>query len=828
MKNRLGYFILLCGLLNSLSSDAQITSPGLDSLGQKITTSLSGYYKKYPQEKIYLHTDQNVYLSGQTCWYKAYTQAYGKPSQLSKILYVYLSDANGKLIKENKLPIKNGTAYGNINLPDSLHTGWYQLKSFTAWMLNFGEDGFYHQKIYIQNIHDGDNPAVAAPAIKTYHLNFFPEGGDLVEGNICNVAFKAVDEKGLPAKVYGFVLDNNKKPIAKLTTIHDGMGTFELEVYANANYTAQVHFPDNSIQNIDLPKAKKTGITLRVNASATDELDVKIPYAGKQEHRDILIAAVQNNGLSAAYPLRLSRGTNVFGFKKNCFSTGILRLTVFDESGFPRAERIVYINNNDQLKPSLAKDTLSFNRRSKNSFTIHLKDNKDQPVKANLSVAVTDASIGNEWDENICSYLLMSSELRGYIHQPAYYFKNNSDTLQQQLDLVMLTNGWRHFKWDTVLNNKPLTLNHFVERSQLIAGKVENYHDKDNLKIKLIVLNNDSSKFMGYVEPDSAGIFSINDYNRQGTAKMYFEAVNNNNRKQPLKVTFFKPDVDTARLWADTLSSLTETKPVISKKFLDSVIIEQKARFITEGVMLRTVNIKAHKLTPTELVVNSHVKHLPLDNGYNLDMINTPSVPTTDIFDYIQGRFPGFKVLKTPEGGYIFQGRGPNYIASDSSKSSTGMTEGGPTMPFFYIDEAQVTLEDVVDVPLNNVALICFSPPPVWFAPTNGGGVGVLMIYTKTYEDDKNDLKKRNRPLNQYTFNSYSITREFSSPDYSITKPNQSPDYRTTLYWNHDLNTDDQGNIKIHFYNSDKAKKYRVIIQTMDADGRVGYLNEEF
>jgi hypothetical protein len=450
---KIRYFILLYSLLNSFFVSGQTIPDRLDSTGQKISGSLTEYQKRYPQEKVYIHTDQNVYLGGQAIWYKAYAMAYGKPSQLSKILYTRLYDANGKLIARNKLPLKNSTGFGNITLPDSLPTGWYQLQAFTAWMLNFDKDGFYHKSIYIQNIHDKSNRILAPPKAKKYHINFFPEGGDLVDGSICNIAFKATDENGLPVNITGDLVDSNKRIIGKLITVHDGMGSFKLETYSSVSYSAQVHFPDGSVQNIALPKVKNTGIGIRITSVSDNGLEVRMAYADqRQPYMDILIEAVQNNGISACYPMRLSRGVNAFELKTDIFSTGILCLTVFDTMGLPEAERIVFINNNDRLNLSLIKDTLSFTPKSKNVFTLNLKDNKNMPVKATLSLSVTDEEMGSEPEDNICSHFLMSSELRGYVYHPAYYFTNNSDTLRQQLDLVMLTNGWRHFKWDTILN----------------------------------------------------------------------------------------------------------------------------------------------------------------------------------------------------------------------------------------------------------------------------------------------------------------------------------------------------------------------------------------
>jgi hypothetical protein len=814
MKRQLTFLILLYALVNPFIGRAQVVSPAIKAISEKITSSVSGHFKKYPREKIFLHTSQNVYLTGQTLWYKAYLMAYGKPSLLSRIIYVRLSDANGKLITQNMLQVKNSTAYGNINLPDSLPAGWYQLQAFTAWMCNFDKQDFFHQKIYIQNIHAPVNQVTGAAVVEVFHIGFFAEGGDLVDGNMCNIAFKATDANGMPVNVYGDILDNNDKPVAILETRHDGMGSFELEASTNTNYCVRVHFPDGSIQNVSLPKVKKTGLSIRINAMPASELEVKITYGGQQqEYKDIVVAAVQDNGTVVTYPLKLSRGINVFSFKKDNFSPGIVRLTVFDESFVPLAERVVFVHNNNALNLSLSKDTLSFDPKSKNVFTLHLADDKNKRVKANVSVAVTDAALESEPENNIAAYFLMSSELRGYIHQPGYYFKNNSDTIRQQLDLVMQTNGWGHFKWDTVLNNKPLKLKYFIEKEQLVAGKIENYHDKDNLKIKLIVTSADSGKYVGYVEPDSAGTFVLKDYHHRGQASMFYDVVNTKNKKQQVKVTFFQPQIDTLSFPPDTLSALAGIKPMISESIIGDAEKDHEARFPAKGIMLKTVNIREHQLTPTEVLINSHVRHLTPDRVFTLDLIHT-TFPPVGIIEYITGRFPGLEIVKTHE-GTAFLYRGVNSIKDELP------------VPYFYVDEAPSSLEDVIGIPIGEVALIRYAPPPVWFAPLNGGISGVLLIYTRRFGDEKVAGKSALANYGKYTFDGYSVTREFPSQDQSVTKPNKRPDSRTTLYWNHDLFTDKQGNIKIHFFNSDKAKKYRVIVQAIDAGGRLGYLSEE-
>jgi len=800
---------------------------GTDTVEAKIKSGLSDHYKKYPQEKIFLHTDKSVYVSGQTLWYKAYTIAYGKPSELSRVMYVQLTDNKGSILVKSKLPVKDGTAHGNFNLPTGLPSGWYLLRAYTAWMMNFGEEGFYHQKIYIQNQLDTTSRVADRPG-KKYHINFFPEGGDLVEGYICNIAFKATDEDGVPVKINGEVLDNNKKVLTKLVTVHDGMGVFELEGYAGKKNTAIVHFPDNTAQTIELPAVKKTGVLMQVNNQHDNEVELKIAFNGNlQQYRDVVIAAFQNNGLINTYPLQLANGINVFSIKKSDFSTGILRLTLFDQQGVPQAERIVFINKHDQLKLVLDADTLSFRPKSKNVFKLNTVDGQGKPVAGNFSVSVTDAdAIADVPDnDNIYSSLLLTSELKGRIYNPAWYFKNNSDTLQKQLDLVMLTNGWRHFKWDAVLNNTPVALKYPVERSQYIAGKIIGYHqpasDKDQLKIKLIIANEDSTKYVGYITPDKTGSFILRDYEHAGVARMYLEVVDARNRKQSVAVQFIKTMMDTVQIPRDTVTSFPKTNPAVNTELLND---EQKMQLSANGIVLESIEIKGKKTNPTDLVIKDHVHNFITDNIYTLDLVNNP-FPDIGIIAYIQGKFPGLQIY-----GNTFLYHGGNSLGYGVQNTTPARPNDPPVsgafQPYFYLNESRVTFADLQEIQLNDIALIRFAPPPVWFAPYNGGNVGALLIYSKKAGDDIETFKKE--AFDHYIFNGYSMTREFYSPDYSGIRTNFSPDNRSTLYWKYNLDIDNTGQVKFHFYNSDKPKKFRVIIQGIDANGQVGYLNEVF
>jgi hypothetical protein len=846
MKNKILTILFLLTIISaSAQNPVHNANRPVDTFENHLKNSLITYYKNYPQEKIFIHTNQQAYSSGETIWYKAYAMAYGKPSALSKIVYVQLSDTAGNIIAHNKLPLINGKAHGNIDIGQKIKSGWYALTSFTSWMMNFGPQSYYRQLVFIVN----PGEPLASPEKKeaptnSFHVNFYPEGGDLVEGNLTKVAFKAYSDNGLPVKVDGIVKDQSNKTVAAITTMHDGMGEFTMEPLPGNIYTAMVRFPNGSRQEVKLPGTNKTGMLLQTSQSL-NAIELKLAFSGPaEEFTNCVLAASQNSGQVITYPLQLVKGVNLFELKKEIFTTGILRLTLFDHDGLPRAERILFINNHDLQTPVLKTDTLSVSPGGHNSFSVLLRDKERRPVKGNFSVAVTDADAFEEGgaSQNIFSGLLLSPELQGEVHDPGYYFKDQADSLANQLDLVMLTNGWRHFSWQKILSNENTVLNHPVEQSQYIAGKVMDYKaptaDKDKINIKLLIMNGDSTKFIGSVIPDNTGRFILKDFNHSGLSDIYLETADKKSKVPKLQVKMLSTLDDSLRqVKASPFTDQTITN--FSPYYISGAKIEANYQMQINGILLKAIDVREKAKTPTQKLITEHVsQRFEMDHEFTLDLVNNPTL-NIGLVDYMRGRFPGLNILGDGtdvkfiyRGGNTLQGGPPAASASVSPPSppqpnSDFLKEIGAGnnnfLPYFYLNEVLVSFAAVKDIQLTEVALIRFMPPPIYFAPYNGGNQGAIMIYTKIQSDAMRKMAGM-ADFDHYIFNGFSITREFNSPDYSKPGHNASTDSRVTLYWNHDLNTDADGFLRFKFYNSGRAKKFKVIIQGISDDGRLTYL----
>ncbi len=642
-----------------------------DTFETHLKNSLISYYSKYPSEKVFIHTNQNFYSCGETIWYKVYATAYGKPTALSKIIYVQLTDTAGNLITQNKLPLADGKAYGDIDIGQKIKSGWYSLSGFTSWMMNFDHQAYYRQRIYINNLTDSTvTPIEKAVIKKAYHITFYPEGGDLVDGNLTKIAFNVYSDDGLPARVEGVIKDNTNTVIEKISTIHYGMGEFTLEAFAGSSYSATVQFPDGSKQVVKLPEVKTTGIYLQASQTL-NAVRLKLAFAGlKEKSGNFVLAAFQNSGQVNTYPLQLLKGINEFELPNAGFSTGILRLTVFDDNGLPQAERILFINKHDLQITALKTDALSFLSHGPNSFSTIVKDKAGQPVKGNFSVAVTDGeAFKDDRSQNIFSALLLNPELKGEIYDPCYYFKNESDSLARQLDLVMLTNGWRHFSWQKILNNENYSFKYPVERSPYIAGKVIGYEnlivDKANFKIKLLIMNQDSTKFIGYISPDSTGRFIIKDFNHTGMSDIYLQTADKINHIKNLRVKILDNlDDSLRRVKADGFAD--DSIPVLPGYYISHAQSETKHNLLANGIVLKTVNVKEKKASPTEKLIEEHVSpKYESDREFTLDLVNNPTL-NMSIIDYIRGRFTNLQVLGDNDNP-MFIYRGGNTLKSPYS-----------------------------------------------------------------------------------------------------------------------------------------------------------------
>ena len=781
------------------------------SFAQMIDSMMKVYAQKFPQEKLYLHFDKKAYNPGDRIWYKAYLFSGYDPSLLSKNFYAELYDAYGNLILRNTAPIKESTASGNFDIPASFEGTRIHIRAYTTWMLNFDTSFVFTKDLRIIG---SSQDSVTHPEPTPTSLHFFPEGGDLVAGTENNIAFKAEDGFGQPRKVSGILYDQSGKEVLNFNSTHNGMGKFLLALDKPEIFYALWKDDKGIEQRTDLPAVKATGITLRV-LNAKQKLIFSVSRSAESvDIQKVIVIAHMNQQMiyKAIVNLKdvLISGGNI---ATDQLPTGILQVTVFDLNQMPLAERVSFINNHSYaFDVNLMMSSKNLQKRGRNVLDVELPDN----IKSDLSIAITDAEVdGNRaWDENIISNLLLTGDLHGFVKNPYYYFRNNSDTLAAQLDLVMLTHGWRRFKWQELAKGKSPVIKYPIEDHLSLNGEVFGV-DKSRIakdeNLIVIFKNKDSTNNMLTVPMVAPGKFHLGGLMFYDTAKAYYQFNINRNLSNEAAIIIknglyssirkYKPFSMTIPAWSPDDSSLIRKSQQVFVE-MARLSVENKKIQSLEVVTIKR-RIKSDKEKIDELYSSG------LFSGGNATILDVMDDRTAsgslDLFSYLQGKIAGLQITTS----------GPN--ASLSWRGST---------PTLYLDEMPVEVSQMKTIPMANVAMVKVFSPGSASGISNSGG-GVISVYTKKGKDSGPDPSFKG--LESVRIPGYSPAREFYSPDYLINPEPETDDIRTTLYWNPNFKGD-KGNSKISipFYNSDITHHFRVIVEGYNEDGKLTHSEKIF
>jgi hypothetical protein len=792
MKN----YILPLFLL-PLCVSAQVKTDSSVSAG--IINKFKNYEAAHQTEKVYLHFDRPYYAAGDTIFYKAYVTLgdLHRLSNLSGVLHTELIDnITGKIILSEKLPILSGVAWGDFALPDSLHNNNYRVRAYTRLMLN-GSPDFFEQSIPVvavtkpkSPINSNSNPM--ASGLKP-DIQFFPEGGNLVDGINAKIAFKAIAPDGLGIPVSGQVVDNNNNVIASFKDQHLGMGDFNFTPVRGKTYFAKVKFAGGDETIVGLPKAEDSGIALSVdNRYPAIVAQVRIAsdknyFAGHKGQGYIL--SLYSNGQLTNITCALDSEVMLVNLYKWKMRSGITRLTLFSPSGEPMAERLMFVRGNDMLKLNVSSEKPVYAAREKVSFKLVTNDGKDHPVAGNFSVAVINenkAPVDTDSENTILNTLLLNTELKGNIEHPNYYFRADSQACSD-LDVLLLTQGYRGFAWKSVLTDTGGTEQYQPELSLAISGTVKTPGGKVsplndvNLASMVPYLAMDTTA-------DKDGKFTFNGINVIDTAKILLRAKGNrvidiapNKYPQVTKT----PAVDTAK-----------------QKVAPAIVTEMTKQYqqrgnMRKGIVLKQVNIHAPK-------------------GLH------PFDPKLLHSDNLNGPGEADKVLLADD--YPWATSVGDLLGTIHFPPSFGLSNKPMVV---ILNGSMVPVNDPHIKPLDMVAIsdiysieILSSPQYLTAYGSNASG-GAIVITTRNGTERSNVNMQPG--LTTYKFTGYYKARSFYSPKYDVKTPaNSIPDTRTTVYWNPVLITDKDGNASFDFYNTDLPGNYRVVVEGIDGDGNLG------
>lgn len=762
---------------------------------RSIDTAYARYAKKVPQQKIHLHFDNHLYNPGQTIWYRAYLFSGIEPSPFSKSIYVDWYGDHGEYLSRTVSPVSGASASSSFTVPANYTGSKLEAVAYTPWMLNFDSAFLYHRTITIIQARRREGPKV--PGKTT--LTFFPEGGDMVDGLLSTIAFKAVNQLGYPVMVNGIIRNKAGETMAEFSSRHDGMGLVKFIPDAGDVYTAEWKEANNSLHTAVLPEVRQNGILLTIGHGFADRPFIIERTANAPDRFNRLFLLVQSHGqvvMRANINLtgRLQAGGKI---PASGFPSGISQVTVFDANWQPVAERIIFVNNEEyRMSPVMGFDTINVSKRGKNVFELTVTDT----VPASFSLAVTDDNMGYSADNSITTDFLLSSDIKGYVHSPSYYFSSKADSVAVNMDLVMLTNGWRRFKWQEILEERSPLINFPIDTGYIsIKGKIEGVTRAVLTKSKtvnLVLLGRDSSKQFLFLPITADGDFEASNLLLFDTVRVFYK-LNDAGLNSKARMMF-----QSNLLQTDTNKMVIVMDPAIVDPFLINGQLPDSIKNQWAAIMKKT--------TLLEVIVNANIKTRveEMDDQYTSGLFKGTDAFQFNVADNNSQSLSVYHYLQSRVAGLRIQLPGINSVSLS--------WQGAPTLVF--LDEFEMSDPTALfSLSMNDVAYIKVFRPPFWGGFLGGAG-GAIAVYTKKGSDVTKGLKG----LNSSSLAGFTVTKEFYSPDYSLSNSPGTIDTRPTLFWKPNIITDaGTKKVKFVFYNNDITRRFRVVLEGMNDDGRL-------
>ncbi|RZK79252.1 MAG: hypothetical protein EOO85_04185, partial [Pedobacter sp.] len=657
-------------------------------------------------------------------------------------------------------------------------------------------------------------------------IQFFPESGNLINGILSKVAFKATGIDGLGLSVKGKVVDNDGKEIAIIETLHAGMGSFLINTESGKSYTAKLVLPDGSDKSVTLPQASDNGYVLSIYQPNKDSILVRVNTApaliksANGSSIDVNFIAQAGGETVIASPVKISRQVTSFWLQKNAFPSGIVQFTLFSNTGEPLNERIAFVKTRDQMQLKLSSSKSTYASKEKVDLELESRDRNDKTVAGNFSVSVIDESkvpMDAYTERSIFTDLLLTADLKGYVEKPGYYFQDDKEEVNRALDNLMLTQGYRRFIWKELAadpNTAYLTAPMFKKESlgTDISGVVKTLNDKvvPNAKVTLI------STKIGVFESataDENGRFVFQGLVLTDSIKFTVQA---RTEKNGTKVEVVLDQVPAILVNKNkNIGDVSTNIPFSMKAYIDNSKklddFYEKTGQLNRVQKLREVNISARKKTGQGYAAQGPVQ-IPEGHSDQTYVIAKPENCAT-LGICLQGQLGGIVFKDYQCDPYTKILNFPHYRNEPMVTMLDGrMIRSCEELQGIYDANVLDPISIVkIEVVRTNLALMQISdkgsPTPTLFIYTNRG-----LIRTQFNPSVANIAPK-----------GFNKAREFYSPKYDRTGgQNAVPDLRSTIYWNANLKTYSTGKTSFSYFNADGPGKYKVVVEGITADGELG------
>lgn len=840
MKNKPLLFLLsVCGLF---AMTARGENPPAKVIFEQYMNQAQTFADNYPREKAYLHFDNTSYYVGDTIWFKAYVTLAEKQvfSSISRPLYVELVDQAGHVTDKQIIKLSQGEGSGQFVLPQSMLSGYYEVRAYTRWMLAFSDPQYFSRTLPIYQLSHSDQ---LERSISTYELSpsmekrpeetreklslrFFPEGGQLVEGVTSQVAFKAESKNEENLQLSGTLYTKEGQEITSFETLHDGMGAFEYTPSA-LPAIAKVNFQGKKYE-FALPKALPSGYVLKVdNNAGAISVTVSCNAATPQ---DTLAVFISHQGRPHAYQLIQCQANEPqqFTVLSRKLPAGVLQISLLNRAGNTLCDRFVFASPRAplQISPKGLKEIYA--PYAPIRCELQLNNAIGEPMPGKLSVSIRDAVRSDymEYDNNIFTDLLLTSDLKGYIHQPGYYFTESSLRKQKELDILLMVHGWRKYDMTQQIGISPFIPLQLPESQLVLYGQVKSTILKNKLKdIALsVMVKRDAEIITGQTVTDENGHFSIplEDFEGSMEAVIQTRKVGKERNKDAsiLIDRHFSPATraygykELHPEWGNIAHWQQEAEKFDSL-YMDSI------RRVDGLYLLDEVEIKSKRRRQSTNMATK-INEQSIDAYYDIRQ-------AVD-----QLRDNGKVVTTIPE---VMEKLNPLFYWDRSNDNCTYRQK-----PICYIMDNKILSSTEVNMMLTEIDGLA----SIIISKGTGGVDDEIIQNTKmsnSNDVDVSELDKysifyliplpRHDVLNKHetaalgtrqtVMQGYTPALEYYSPAY-IDKElyMDKADKRRTLYWNPTVQTDENGKAVIECYNNQYSTPLIIQAETMSNDGKIG------
>ncbi|HUQ97709.1 MAG TPA: hypothetical protein VM010_08585 [Chitinophagaceae bacterium] len=740
-------------------------------------------------ETMYAHTDKATYVAGEIIWFKLYNLDAGslKKSGLSKVAYVDVLDAQNNIIIQAKIAMKEGSGSGSAQIPLRATTGNYNLRVYTAWMKNFGTSQLFEKPITIINTIKNLEPAALDSGHITVQL--FPEGGNLVVGLESKVAVKVTERNGKGVQFTGAVISEKGDTLTTVNALKFGTGQFTITPTSNQNWYVAVNTPLGLKAKKELPKAYEQGYVMHVSQPEKNQLTVTVAASGSLlQNSSVYLFAINHQALIQAQQKGLNNGQAQFSFEVAKLPEGITQFTLFNEDQKPVCERLFFKKPQYTSNITIVADAIEYSTRTKTALTIAALDTARGFMPADLSLSVYKSEDAGTEEATLLHQLYLSADVTGTIESPNYYF---SDTARTDVtDNLMLTHGWRRFRWDTMLHVTKTAFTYPLEfQGPLIRAAVTDLRTRQRAANIPAFLSIPGAPFQFFAaQTDSAGIAQFNIPNYYGPGEVIFQTNTQNDsvyRIEPLSP------------FAATDSGQSVPRYTFSKAHADA-ILQQSISMQVQQLYSRD--------SITRFAVPAILDTIPFfgrpDYSYPLD-----------VYTRFQTMEEVLREFVLPIN--VVQRRGNLQL----------LLLDAPRRQFF--DGGELVLLDGIPL-FDKNKIFSYDPLKVkkldvvtrkyFIGPTMFNGIASFTTYNGTFDGFQLDPRAI-----VVDYEGLQLEREFYAPVYETETQRKSriPDFRNTLLWKPQVTLDKNGRAIISFYTSDQKGTYRVMIEGIDENGKV-------